>query len=93
MESEKWLVGAEYDDAVLAELGEALRKLGFEIAENWAGMAGSQDIANWNFISPDGSLVVEVETYVGVTVEGPPPLVSALRTAFRSMHTPRTPAI
>jgi hypothetical protein len=93
MESVKWVVGAEYDDAVLAGLGEALRNLGFEMTDNWAGMAGSQDIAHWNFRCPDGSLVVEVETYVGVTVEGPPWLVSALRAAFQAMSTPRTPAV
>jgi hypothetical protein len=82
MDVEKWIVGDEYDQVALAGLGGALRDSGYELEDQWSAVAGSQDISHWEVRGPSGSLTIEVETYVGITVEGPSALISALRAAF-----------
>ncbi len=82
MDLEKWVVGDEYDEVALAGLGSALRDSGYELDDQWLAVAGSQDISHWEVCGPGGSLTIEVETYVGITVEGPSALISALRAAF-----------
>ncbi len=87
MDVEKWIVGDEYDDAALAGLGSALRDSGYQLDDQWTAVAGSQDISHWEVRCPVGALTIEVETYVGITVEGPSELVSALRAAFFARST------
>ena len=84
----KWVVGDEYDQVALAGLGSALRKLGYELDDQWLAVAGSQDVSHWEARGPGGGLTIEVETYVGITVEGSSALVSALRSAFSEKDDP-----
>lgn len=79
-----WVVGPEHDENVFRRLGAALRALGFGLGDEWRGVAGSQDVSHWELDSPGGSLVVESETYVGLSVQGPAELVHRLRRQFEA---------
>lgn len=83
MSTTSWVAGSEHEPEVLANLGTALRGLGYELHDSWDGVGGSQDIAHWEVAGPLGSLTIECETYIGVTVEGPTALVAELRRAFK----------
>jgi hypothetical protein len=76
---ETWVVGAEHDEALFLALGAALRKLGCTLEDDAWGVAGSQELSRWVLESSLGQLVVEAETYVGLSVSGPGEAVSALR--------------
>lgn len=84
MNSETWVAGAETDAGLLPRLRVALRALGYELGEHWFGAAGSQQISHWEVQPLRGRLRVEVETYMGVMVEGPSDLVSEVRAVFSS---------
>lgn len=83
MSAEHWIVGSETDDSLFKSLGEALRALGYRLESERSGVAGSQDISHWELVGPDGSLVVESETYVGLSVSGSSELLSALKLEFQ----------
>jgi len=76
---ETWVVGAEHDKALFLALGAALRKLGCTLEDNTWGVAGSQELGRWVLESSLGQIVVEAETYVGLSVSGPIEAVDALR--------------
>lgn len=82
MNAEYWLVGAEHDQLLFAQLGDVLRALGYHLDDDWYGIAGSQEISHWVVSGPGGSLTVEAETYVGLVVAGPVELVTALKQRF-----------
>jgi hypothetical protein len=82
MHTEKWIVGAEYDEVALARLKRALGCLQYEVRDRWSGMAGSQDIQQLTVACPKGQLVVESETYVGLSVEGLPSLLAELKAQY-----------
>jgi hypothetical protein len=83
MSTTSWVAGSEHEPKVLASLGTALRGLGYDLRDSWEGVGGSQDIAHWEVVGPRGSLTIECETYIGVTVEGPIALVAELRSAIK----------
>lgn len=83
MSTNSWVAGAEHDPKVLESLGTALRGLGYDLRDSWEGVGGSQEMAHWEVVGPRGSLTVECETYIGVTVKGPAALVAELRKSFK----------
>ena len=85
MSSEHWIVGSEHDHVLFEQLGEALRELGYTLCNEWSGVGGSQDISHWNVLGPNGSLTVESETYIGLSVSGPTELVSAVKQHLSGM--------
>ena len=82
MALEQFIVGAEHDQMLFLQLGSALRKLGYNLGTSWHGVGGSQDICHWVVVSPAGQLTVEAETYIGLSVSGPPELVAQVRAFF-----------
>ena len=48
-------------------------------------MAGSQDIYQWTADCLNGRLVIERETYIGLSVEGPMTLVAELRSQYEQV--------
>jgi hypothetical protein len=82
MSAEHWIVGSEHGQALFAQLGTSLRALGYRLGNEWSGVGGSQDISHWEVSGPEGSLVVEAETYVGLSVSGPKELVLAVKRHF-----------
>lgn len=82
MQARKWVVGDEYDEVIFARLKHALGDLHYSIRDQWSGLAGSQDIQQWTWVSPSGQLTIESETYVGLSVEGPPSLIADLKARY-----------
>ena len=82
MQSEKWVVGDEYDKVACARLKRALSDLQYTVRNQRSGMAGSQDIRQWTAVGSGGQLEIECETYVGLSVEGLPPLVAELQAQY-----------
>ncbi|MGE0388103.1 MAG: hypothetical protein AB7Q97_25540 [Gammaproteobacteria bacterium] len=78
-ETQTWLAGPEHDADLRERLAEALESLGYRVAgSDWA-VAGSQEVAAWAAEGPRGALAIEAETYIGITVTGPPGLVAELK--------------
>jgi hypothetical protein len=82
MESERWIVGAEYDQCLFSLLGKVLRALGYSADDSSWGVAGSQEVSSWLLRGPRGQLTVEAETYVGLSVVGQASLVSEVKAHF-----------
>jgi hypothetical protein len=82
MQARKWVVGDEYDEVVFARLKCVLGDLHYSVRDQWSGLAGSQDIQQWTAVSPSGQLTIESETYVGLSVEGPPSLIADLQARY-----------
>jgi hypothetical protein len=82
MESEKWVVGDEYDEAAFARLKRALGNLQYSARDQWNAVAGSQDIQHWMAVGPGGQLKIESETYVGLSVEGLSSLIADLKAQY-----------
>ena len=80
MEGTKRLIlGDEYDEELWATLGAVLKGLGGVVGQEWHGTGGSQEIDHFVVAVGDQEVVVEAETFVGITVSGPPDLVDELQ--------------
>ena len=64
------------------KLGEVLVKLGFNLSTNWTGVGGSEEIFRWGVESNEGKLIIQAETYVGLTIEGPEEIVNKVKNEF-----------
>lgn len=82
MHAEKWIVGEEYDEVAFARLKRALTRLQYDVRDQFIAIAGSQDIQQWSVVSPKGRLVIERETYVGLSVEAIPSLMAELKAEY-----------
>lgn len=82
MQTEKWVVGDEYDEVALARLKRALGDLQYSVRDQWNAVAGSQDIQHWMAVGPGGQFKIESETYVGLSVEGLSSLIVDLRARY-----------
>jgi hypothetical protein len=71
MSEERTIVlGDEYDDRVRTALKESLRSLGaIGMGSDW-GLVGSQEVDRWEVLVGDKVLVIEAETYIGLSLTG-----------------------
>lgn len=69
------ILGDEYDEALRGRLREVLLTAGAKIIESKWGMAGSQDILTVEVDVDGQQLIVESETYIGLSITGPGSLV------------------
>jgi hypothetical protein len=88
MESEKKQVtavlGDEYDLPLRQELIEVLQSLsGLQIDSQWS-VAGSQELDCFTVEIFGSNLVVEAETYIGLTITGPEEIVAKVQRALGS---------
>jgi len=75
---------AEYDARVFRALGAAVSALnGVVEGPDWA-VAGSQEISTWRLTFSSAHVVATAETYMGVTLRGPPDIVSRLTSAVKA---------
>ena len=79
MAIETWVVSAEFDASLQRALGAVLKGLGYVLDDESWGVGGSQELHRWVLDAPLGRLVVEAETYVGLSISGPAAAVSAVR--------------
>lgn len=68
-------LGAEFDSALRGRAVSVLKSLGAKKRGGWWGLGGSQEIARTEFVWRGHEVVLEDETYVGLTLSGPPELV------------------
>lgn len=66
----KLVLGDEYDDALRLALMDCLTELGADIAARQWGLGGSQIIDTTKISLGKDLLVVEAETYVGLSIAG-----------------------
>ncbi|MDG2528443.1 hypothetical protein [Caulobacter endophyticus] len=64
-------LGDEYDRDLRAALLNALLESGATLKDRWQGVGGSQDVSQEEWETADGVVVVEAETYVGLSIQGP----------------------
>jgi len=72
-------LGDEHDDALLVRVRDAVLAAGGQISRPDWGVGGSQEICTYRVTLPEGQLRLTAETYVGLSLSGPPVLVQALQ--------------
>ncbi|WP_144037887.1 hypothetical protein [Sphingopyxis sp. KK2] len=79
------LLAPEHDLATTNALLRALHEMGAEeISRNW-GVAGSQEISMLRFSLGEQQLIVEAETYIGLSVTGTRETVDAITSRVRDI--------
>lgn len=92
METTTKIIGDEFDRAVRDALRETLSQLGAIKRSGLQGVAGSQDLESMEFDLQGRLLVVEAETYVGLTISGAPDLVQTVADEVeRRLHAVENP--
>jgi hypothetical protein len=84
----QWIVGPEYDQDLFLALAETLGALGYKIGAESVGLGGSPLISSWSVDGPNGTLQVEAQTYIGLSVSGPSALVNEAQQAFQTQRAP-----
>jgi hypothetical protein len=69
------ILGDEYDDALRARLFDVLRDLGAQMSAGERALAGSQDLETCRLRLDGAEVVVEAETYIGLSLSGPAEIV------------------
>ncbi len=69
------ILGDEYDDALRARLFDVLRDLGAQMSAGARALAGSQDVETCRLRLDGAEVVVEAETYIGLSLSGPADVV------------------
>ena len=82
MSLNRWTIAPEYDADALHRLGTALKNLGFSLGSKWNDGLG--DISHWEVDSPDGRVVIESETYIGLWIEGPASLIQRIKSEYEA---------
>jgi hypothetical protein len=70
MESELWIIGNEYDPTLVKNVRKVLKDIGYEETDSWAGVGGSQEIMYIEYLGREGRLILENETYIGLSLQG-----------------------
>lgn len=89
----KLVLGDEYDDALRQAVMTCLTSLGAEVIARQWGLGGSQIIETTKLALGKDVLVVEAETYVGLSIRGEARWVDrvAALVAEHTAHTPKPP--
>ena len=78
------VLGKEFDPAVWKRARKALRSIGARRdSSDWA-VAGSQEISREEWRAGDARLILEGETYVGLSLTGPDEQVAAVAIRFQA---------
>ncbi|QAY75941.1 hypothetical protein [Sphingosinicella sp. BN140058] len=75
------VLGDEWDEPLLADVEAMLERIGAQPISRHGGLAGTQSWSSVLWKLGDASLLVERETYMGLTLSGPGPLVNAVAAA------------
>jgi hypothetical protein len=83
------VLGHEYDDKLRLTLVQLLRELGATGLEETWGLAGSQEISSAKAQLGGKPLLIEAETYIGLSITGDPNLVRQIAATVRErLHRP-----
>jgi hypothetical protein len=83
----KLILGSEHDVALRGAVLEYLATIGAEMTARQFGLGGSQIIETTTLALGRDLLVVEAETYVGLSVSGPARLVNRVATLMAERTT------
>ena len=75
------VLGEETDDRLLQALRSAITLMSGTIVESSYGVGGSQELIEYTITLPTGVVQLTSETYMGLTLRGPQPLVQSLAEA------------
>jgi len=78
------ILGPEWSSDVVSVLRRAVHALGGTMTQPSHFVAGSQEIITYQLDLPDGRLVAEAETFVGLSISGPAALVHQVRSRMRA---------
>lgn len=83
-------LGNEFDVQLWKTLKSVIHDLGGQVAHNSWGVAGSQEIDRFEVKLMGTLIVVESETYIGITLTGSPSVVAKIQQLVASrMKTPQ----
>ena len=78
------MLGTEYDDALRDAIRGVMRRLGAKkLSHNWV-VVGSQEIETLEVLVGTDRVVVEAETYIGLSVCGPIEVVDRLQSMIKA---------
>ncbi|PHR50040.1 MAG: hypothetical protein COA32_02590 [Fluviicola sp.] len=78
MEIKTVVLGNEYDSDLIERLKTVLLNMNPELKERIEGIAGSQDFIEYKFVFNGKELIINIETYVGISLKGPSKLVDSI---------------
>lgn len=64
------VLGEEYDVTLRAEVSAALEEMSARQIDSSWGVGGSQEISSWTFGLDGAKVVIETETYMGLSISG-----------------------
>ena len=82
------VLGDEYDDEVRTTLMRVLQNLGARVSPEQSGVGGSQEFSSYRAELRGELLVIEAETYVGLSLSGPAHLVDEVAATIRRERAP-----
>ena len=77
-------LGAEYDEVLAAALRAVLAEVGAEEVDSSWGVGGSQEISRFELMIAGERVVIEAETYIGLSVTGDRRIVEDLANKVRA---------
>jgi hypothetical protein len=77
------VLGDEYDEELRSTVVDVLRELGAQRRQRSAGVGGSQEVETLSFRVGEREIVVEAETYMGLSISGDPSLVNDVERRVR----------
>jgi len=78
----KWIIAEEYNSDALEKLKSILNTFDFDCSNAFSGVAGSQEVSHWELHSKIGSIVVELETYIGLSIEGDVKVIEKIKNEY-----------
>jgi len=81
-------LGSETDTTLWAALQAVVLTMGGSIIETSWGVGGSQELITHSITLPNGHVVAESETYIGLSIRGPATLVDEIAKAVRALMHP-----
>lgn len=83
-EQEKIILGDEYDELLKDKLKEVLSELGGQIESSDRGIGGSQEIDTVIASIHGHKILIEAETYIGLSVSGDKEIVNNIAALTRA---------
>jgi len=79
----KVVLGDEYDGKLRKALADTLREFDAQPLDHWHGVGGSQEVERLETMIDGEAIVVEAETYVGLSISGNERVVSRIAARVR----------
>ena len=78
------ILGDEYDDALRAALWRVLLEMDVELIDRTWGVGGSQEVETARIRIGEDLLIVESETYMGLSLQGPKLVIERIALAVHA---------